>query len=188
MATPTVVSLLSGTTECIYAMGLEAHLVGRSHECDYPPAVFELPQCSIALVDHLKPAASIDAQVKELSETGSAMYSLNSNTVSGLAPNVIVVQDSCRICAVSPDALACMPLDCKVVTLIPKTLGDVLDNIVEVAEALGHKQTGLDYVSKMQQRFDLLPKPSGSPPNVAVLGYIALHLQKSRVCRVNCHD
>ena len=170
-AKPTAVSLLSSATECIYALGLEAHLVGRSHECDYPPAVSGLPECSIALVDHRKNAASIDAQVKQLSDAGTPMYELNSGTVLGLAPDVIVVQDSCRICAVSPDALSCSTLDCKVVTLCPKTLPDVLANVVEVAEALGHKQRGLDFVEKMQHRLDRLPRPS-SPPNVCVLEWI----------------
>eukprot|EP00802_Teleaulax_amphioxeia_P007522 Tamp_07529.p1 GENE.Tamp_07529~~Tamp_07529.p1 ORF type:complete len:471 (+),score=78.13 Tamp_07529:212-1414(+) len=99
------------------------------------------------------------------------MYELNSSTVSGLAPDVIVVQDSCRICAVSPDALSCSTLDCKVVTLCPKTLPDVLANVVEVAEALGHRQRGLDFVGKMQHRLDRLPRPS-SPRNVCVLEWI----------------
>ena len=170
-AKPTAVSLLSSATECIYALGLEAHLVGRSHECDYPPAVSGLPECSIALVDHRKNAASIDAQVKQLSDAGTPMYELNSGTVLGLAPDVIVVQDSCRICAVSPDALSCSTLDCKVVTLCPKTLPDVLANVVEVAEALGHRQRGLDFVGKMQHRLDRLPRPS-SPRNVCVLEWI----------------
>jgi iron complex transport system substrate-binding protein len=137
----TAVSLLSGSTEAIFALGLEAQLVGRSHECDYPAeAVGKLPACSIALVDHLEPAASIDAQVKKLSETGAPLYTLEAATVGALAPDVVFVQDSCRICAVSPSALQGVELaECEVVVLRPRTLQDVLDDIVTVASALGHR-------------------------------------------------
>ena len=102
------------------------------------------------------------------------MYTLAGNTVSGLAPDVIVVQDSCRICAVSPGAITCLPLSIKQVVLFPKTLPDVLANIVEVAASLGHEQKGVDYVASLQMRLDRLPAPNavGMLPGVLVLEWI----------------
>ena len=127
---PTVVSLLSSATETIYELGLEVHLVGRSHECDYPPACSALPQCSLAQVNHLQASSCIDRQVKELSESGATMYTLDGDTVARLAPDVIAVQGSCRICAVSPGALTNTALDCKTLVLRPRTLPDVLADVV----------------------------------------------------------
>ena len=104
---PTVVSLLSGATETIYELGLESHLVGISHECDFPPACLQLPVCSFARVDDTGTAAAIDAQVKQMSNSDVPMYQLDGDKVSSLAPDVIIVQDSCRICAVSPGEISC---------------------------------------------------------------------------------
>jgi iron complex transport system substrate-binding protein len=175
----TAVSLLSGSTEAIFALGLEAQLVGRSHECDFPAeAVAKLPACSIALVDHLEPAASIDAQVKKLSESGAPLYTLEAATVGALAPDVLFVQDSCRICAVSPSALQGVELaDCEVVVLRPRTLQDVLDDIVTVASALGHRERGVEYVAQMQARIAALARPVPAPTaarktRVAVLEWV----------------
>lgn len=176
----TAVSLLSGATETVYALGLQGQLVGRSHECDYPPhAVATLPACSRELVDHHESAASIDQQVKQLSETGEPLYKLEAATVGALAPDVLIVQDSCRICAVSPAALAGAGpalADCEVVVLRPKTLADVLADIVTVAAALGHRRRGEDYVAKLQARLAGLPAPpaaaAAGPPRVAVLEWV----------------
>jgi iron complex transport system substrate-binding protein len=179
----TVVSLLSGATETIFALGLQRQLIGRSHECDYPPApVAALPACSLALVDHAATAASIDAQVKRLSETGEPLYRLETSVVDALDPDVLIVQDSCRICAVSPGALAdaaCLLNDgCHVVTLRPRTLRDVLDDIVTVASALGHRDKGEEYVAQMRGRLAALTvfPPAGagiaSKPRVAVLEWL----------------
>ena len=175
----TVVSLLSGATEAIFAMGLEQQLVGCSHECDYPAAaVAALPTCSLALVDHTDTAAAIDAQVKALSDTGEPMYKLEAATVAALAPDVIIVQDSCRICAVSPSALAGAGpalLDCEVVTLRPRTLQDVMGDIVSVGAALGHRQLAADYASGLHERLDRLPPApqlGGAAVKVAVLEWV----------------
>ena len=173
------VSLLSGATEAIFALGLGAQLIGRSHECDYPvEAVAKLPACSMALVDYLEPAASIDAQVKKLSETGEPLYTLETATVGALAPDVLLVQDSCRICAVSPSALQGVELaECEVVVLRPRTLQDVLDDIVTVASALGHRERGVEYVAQMQARLAALTRPIPAPAAFVT----AAAAQKTRV-------
>lgn len=170
---PTVVSLLSSATETIYQLGLEAHLIGRSHESDYPPACLDLPICSIAQVDTLQHSSAIDAQVKDLSENGAPTYSLASDVIKDLAPDIVVVQDACRICAVSPKELACTQMESRTVVLLPKTIADVLANVIELADALGQRQRGLDCVAGMERRLDHLPKPDvASPPKVAVIEWI----------------
>ena len=131
----TAVSLLSGATEAIFALGLEAQLIGRSHECDYPAEpVAALPACSRELVDPSDTAANIDAQVKQLSESGEPLYRLEAATVGALAPDEVVI-------------------------LRPKTLQDVMDDIVTVASARRHRQRGVDYVTELQGRLTRLARP-----------------------------
>ena len=131
----------------------------------------------MALIDHLEPAAVIDAQVKKLSETGEPLYRLEAATVGALAPDVLLVQDSCRICAVSPSALQGVELtNCEVIVLRPRTLQDVLDDIVTVASALGHRERGVEYVAQMQARLAALappaPAPTAAKTRVAVLEWV----------------
>jgi hypothetical protein len=119
---------------------------------------------------------------KRLSETGEPLYRLETSVVDALDPDVLIVQDSCRICAVSPGALAdaaCLLNDgCHVVTLRPRTLRDVLDDIVTVASALGHRDKGEEYVAQMRGRLAALTvfPPAGagiaSKPRVAVLEWL----------------
>ena len=94
-----VVSLLSASTEMIYAMGLEDKLVGRSHECDRPAPCLALPQVSRATIDDLQSAAEIDRAVLARVVRGLSVYSLDTALLRRLQPTVIVTQDTCRVCA-----------------------------------------------------------------------------------------
>ena len=63
-----LVSLLASATEMIDELGCLDQLVGRSHECDYPPEVLSLPVVSKAQIDINASSAQIDAQIKELAQ------------------------------------------------------------------------------------------------------------------------
>ena len=179
-----VVSLLSGATEALHAMGLGHLLVGRSHECDYPPdLVLPLPQVSKALVDPSSPALAIDRSVKERSEAGLTMYALDAAQLDALRPvDVLIVQDSCRICAVSPDALdtcasACLAEGgCTVLTLCPRTLPDVLEDTIRIGRAVGEEERARQYTDQMRGRLDALAARGQTlharPPRVAVLEWV----------------
>ena len=95
-----IVSLLPSATEIVCALGLEACLVGVTHECDFPPAVARLPKVTRTLIPHDAASAEIDALVRERLKTQQALYNLDVPTLEALAPDVIVTQALCDVCAV----------------------------------------------------------------------------------------
>jgi iron complex transport system substrate-binding protein len=86
-----IVSLLASATEVVYAVGCGADLVGRSHECDHPPQVADLPGSS----------RDVDQRVRDLVERGLAIYQVDAERLRALQPDVIITQVQCEVCAVS---------------------------------------------------------------------------------------
>ena len=98
---PRIVSLLASATETIYALGMGRFLVGRSHECDYPPEVKHLPVLTGPRIDVSGNSRAIDEQVREVVQRGEPVYWVNAELLRLLRPTVIVTQDHCEVCAVS---------------------------------------------------------------------------------------
>ncbi|MGE0482604.1 MAG: cobalamin-binding protein [Gammaproteobacteria bacterium] len=134
-----IVSLLPSATEIVCALGLEAELVGVTHECDHPPAVRALPQVTTTAVPHDASSREIDAAVRERLAGTRALYSLDVATLAALAPDLIVTQALCDVCAVADtevraaaQALARVP---QVVNLEPSGLEEVFDCITAIGAA-----------------------------------------------------
>ena len=136
-----IVSLLPSATEILYALGLGDSLVGVTHECDYPPAAAKKPPLIRPRVDPHAQPAEIDRQVRELVERGESIYALDSDLLASLAPDLIVTQDLCHVCAASPHDLATaltrLPKRPRVLTLTPHSLDDVWQDILRAGEATG---------------------------------------------------
>jgi iron complex transport system substrate-binding protein len=98
-----LVSLLPAATEIISALGLGEALVGRSHECDYPEAVRELPALTKARIDTSLPSAELDALVRAIVAQRLPIYMLDEARLAALAPAVVVSPVACAVCAVSDD-------------------------------------------------------------------------------------
>src|SRR6266699_6014069 len=106
-----LVSLLASATEMIAELGCLDLLVGRSHECDYPPEIERLPVVSTVQIDINTSSSQIDAQIKQLAQQptivqGNALkalsiYAINLDLLAGLRPDVIFTQTQCEVCAVS---------------------------------------------------------------------------------------
>src|SRR5580704_15371611 len=96
-----VVSLLSSTTEIVCALGQEAALVGRSHECDFPASVLSIPVSTEARIDASQPSSAIDAQVKASLRSALSLYEVKGDVLARLRPDVLLTQDLCDVCAVS---------------------------------------------------------------------------------------
>ncbi len=96
-----IVSLIPSGTEIVSALGRADQLVGRSHECDYPASVVDLPACTAPKFDPEGSSAEIDERVREILQNALAVYSVDENKLRDLAPDVIVTQTQCEICAVS---------------------------------------------------------------------------------------
>jgi len=142
MSCPRVISLLPSATEIIHAIGRGDTLVGRSHECDFPPGVERLPAVSTARIDSdaLDPA-QIDAAVAAAIADGEQLYGVSADALAELAPDVVVTQTLCRVCAVEGDGvrstLAARALEAEVVELEPEGVDGVLASIVALGDLLG---------------------------------------------------
>ncbi|MEV6681528.1 cobalamin-binding protein [Streptomyces erythrochromogenes] len=141
-----IVSLLPAATDIVAELGLAADLVGRTHECDWPPeAVASVPVVTRAefAADELTSREISDA-VGGAAHSGSSLYTLDTGALAALAPDVLLTQDLCDVCAVSYEgvsaAVRVQGAGPRVLSLEPRTLGDVLDCLVTVGELLGVRE------------------------------------------------
>jgi len=142
-----IASLLPSTTEIVCALGQGAALVGRSHECDFPPEVAALPALTEPKLDARAASRAIDDRVKQLVREGLSVYRVDAERLRALAPSVVLTQEQCDVCAASPkdvEAALCAWTGGRprVVSLAPQTLGDVWRDLVTVATALGVPERG----------------------------------------------
>jgi iron complex transport system substrate-binding protein len=136
-----VASLLPGATEMVHFAGAGDALVGVTHECDYPMGVEKLPNLTSSKIGHVMSSAEIDAAVeKHMTDTGS-LYALDAELLEELAPDLIITQGLCDVCAVSMDlvgeVIAGLESEPEVLSLNPTSLREVLDDAVRVGEVLG---------------------------------------------------
>ena len=153
-----IVSLLPSATEIICGLGLRDQLVGVSHECDYPSDVAGLPKATRTVIPHDASSADIDTLVREQLKNKAALYSLSLTVLEKLAPDLIVTQAICDVCAVADSevqAAACaLPGNPRVVNLEPMCLADVMKCIREVGSAAERSDLADKYVSRLQERVD----------------------------------
>jgi iron complex transport system substrate-binding protein len=156
---PRVVSFLPAATEIAYALGGGADLVGRSHECDYPADARRLPIVSrpALSLDGLT-QSEIDTAVTERMHSGESLYVVDERLLNSLAPDVILTQDLCQVCAPSGNeltrALASIPSHPAVVYLTPRTLAEIDENIIAVGEAIGRTDAARALVDRTQSRLE----------------------------------
>jgi len=150
-----IVTLLPSATEIVCALGFESSLVGRSHECDYPPSVMHLPILTESKFDPDGDSATINTRVITLLQEALSVYRVHADLLQELAPDVIVTQSQCDVCAVSFDevqrvASDALGNDAHIVSLEPNALTDVLADIQRVADALGAPERGVELVTKIK--------------------------------------
>lgn len=156
-----IISLLAAGTEIVCELGLEAQLVGRSHECDYPKSILNLPVCSSAMINPTANSLEIDKQVKGVLTDALSFYQLNRELIKTLKPNVIITQTQCEVCAVSLsdvekalEDLLDEPVE--IISLEPNNLDAIFTDIKIVSEILGVPERGADLTDRMQERMDLI--------------------------------
>src|SRR5215208_6591559 len=96
-----IVSLLPSATEIVAALGLADHLVGITHSCDYPPEILDRPRGTRTSLPTAGPSREIDAAVRAQQASGDGLYSLDVDLLTELAPDLILTQGLCDVCAVS---------------------------------------------------------------------------------------
>ncbi len=166
-----IISLLASATEIITELDCLEQMVGRSHECDYPPEILHLPVVSTTQIDINTSSEQIDAQIKQLVEQkdvvqGDAfkalsIYTLDVELLQQLQPDVIFTQTQCEVCAVSErDVIQAIRhltgLQPSVVSLTPYQLSDVWEDVLRVGKALNRVVQAQELVRGYQQRLEQL--------------------------------
>lgn len=157
-----VVSLLAAGTEILHALGAGEYLVGVSHECDHPPEVAELPRLTRPRIDPSRPGGEIDREIRALVAEGTSPYEVDAEALRDLRPDLIVTQDQCEVCAVSPrDLEAALAAwtgapEVRVISLRPHSLSDVWDDFRRVGGAVGRAPAAEDLVRSCRERLGRL--------------------------------
>jgi iron complex transport system substrate-binding protein len=152
-----IVSLLPAATEILYAIGAGDSVVGVTHECDFPLDAARKPKLIRPRVDPSAPPAELDRQVRELVERGESIYAVDADLLASLAPDIIVTQDLCHVCAASPEdlasALSRLPRERapRVLTFTPRTLADVWAGIRKIGEAVNCASRAQALASALEQ-------------------------------------
>ncbi|HLZ55963.1 MAG TPA: cobalamin-binding protein [Ktedonosporobacter sp.] len=166
-----IVSLLASATEMIVALGCLDQMVGRSHECDWPPEVQDLPLVSTVQIDVNASSSQIDAQIKQLASAPSttqdpalkalSIYTINVELLQQLQPDIIFTQTQCEVCAVSErDVVHALQhltgLQPHIISLAPYRLSDVWEDMRRVGQALGSMTQAESLIEGYQQRLQHL--------------------------------
>ncbi len=149
-----ICSLLPSATEIVGALGLTGALVGRSAECDWPPEVRDLPVVTAARVDTDALASlEIDRAVRDALADGRSLYALDEELIEELAPDVILTQDLCAVCAVSSDDVGRLcDVDAAVLSFDPRRIAGIEDSVRELAGELGVAERGDEVVAEMEEK------------------------------------
>jgi iron complex transport system substrate-binding protein len=153
-----IASLLSAATEILYGLGLGEQVVAVSHECDYPLEVAAKPRVTRSNVDSARPSDEIDREVREHVAAGGALYEIDAERLAAMAPDLIVTQAQCDVCAVRyADVLALVSerpelRRTRVLALNPQSLEDVFADIRRVGEAAGAASAAEVLVAALKAR------------------------------------
>jgi len=177
---PRILSLLPSTTEIAGALELTDCVVGRSHECDRPDEVLQLPIVTQPKLDLEAPSHAIDQRVRDLVRNGLSVYRVEAERVRELAPDVILTQTQCEVCAVTPGDLdealgEWMGRRPELVAVEPNTLDEVLEDFVRVAVGCGVPERGFALRDRERKRIESITRATRAAPEafrVACLEWI----------------
>ena len=156
-----IVSLLPAATEWICAFGGEDDLVGRSHECDFPPSVQDRPVVTEATFESADDSAAIDEAVQQQIDEGLSLYAVDLERLRALEPDLIVTQAQCDVCAVSMPQLEAA-LDewvggaPQVVSMTAMTLKEVLDEALQLGQALQRADAAMAAIARREKKLKVL--------------------------------
>ncbi len=173
-----IASLVPSATEMLFALGLGESVVAVTHECDYPPQARALPHLTRTVLPSGLDARQIDSAVKAAVGEGRALYELDEERLTELAPDLIVTQAVCDVCAVSyEDVLevaARLPGEPRVVQQDPSTLGEMLEDVIRLGEATGATAEAHELRGELEGRLAAVRAAvSGArPPRVIALEWL----------------
>lgn len=177
---PRVVSLLPAATEIVAALGALDQLVGVTHECDHPAAAMRLPRVTASAIDREASSRTIDADVRALASVGAPVFTLDAALVASLAPDVLLTQSVCEVCALPGSevdrAVAALAVAPAVVSLGGTTLDGVWDDVRRVGDAIGRRAAAdmlVDtLIARMRHVHETLKAARAPRPRVAVIEWL----------------
>ena len=148
-----VVSLLPSATEIVASLGMTSKLVGRSAECDWPPRVLSLPVVTAARVSTARLGSrAIDERVRAAIAEGASLYAVDERLIRELEPDLVITQDLCEVCAVSSgEVRSIRGLGADVLSLDPRTVGQIEGTVDAIADRLGVRERGSGVVREMRR-------------------------------------
>jgi len=168
-----IVSLLPSATEILFDIGAGDDVAGITHECDFPPQAQHLPRLTSSALPAAGISVEIDRHVRRSLHAGSSLYHLDAELLERLAPDLIVTQELCAVCAVSYEivdrAAKRLTSDPRIVSLEPSSLEDVYANIITLGEFTGHEQGAAALVEALRARERVVRSGVAGRPRPRVL-------------------
>jgi iron complex transport system substrate-binding protein len=167
MTTPRIVSFLPSATEIACALGLEGSLLGITHECDYPPEVKTKP----VVVRNVLPLetmsqSEIDRAVAERMRAGLSLYQIDEQLLREIAPDLILTQDLCQVCAPSGNevsqVLKSLPKTPQILWMTPRNVSEIFDNVRDLGVATGRTKEADKLVDECKARIEALSLKSAT--------------------------
>ena len=153
-----IVSLVPSATEIVCALDLSNALVGISQDCDFPPEILDRPVLSAAIIEPAEPSILIDRRIRQAVHNGQSVYHLDAAALARLAPDLILTQELCAVCAPSytlvERAAKLLRGQPQVLSLEPTSLSDVLDNILLVGRMAGRERRAEALVERLRARIE----------------------------------
>jgi iron complex transport system substrate-binding protein len=146
-----IISLLTGATEIVCALGAGDELVGRSHECDNPAWVRRLPSCTRAAFDTELTSREVDAEVRRRLNDGEPLYHIDTAKINELRPDLLIAQAHCEVCAVTPTDVtrSGKQIGCRVISLQAGSIAGIIADVQSIAEAIGRPDAGKRLVAEI---------------------------------------
>ena len=168
-----IVSLLPSATEILFGIGAGGEVVGVTHECDYPHQAIALPKLTRSALPQTANPGEIDRHVRASLHQGSSLYHLDSELLERLAPDLIVTQELCRVCAVSYEivdrAARRLSTDPRIVSLEPASLDDVYANVATLGSMTGHVAEAETFLHSLRHRENAVRERTEAHTKPAVL-------------------
>ncbi|MCE7002588.1 cobalamin-binding protein [Kibdelosporangium philippinense] len=169
-----IVSLLPAATDIVHVLGRSADLVGRTHECDWPEEVSSVPVVTASGVDNSLSSREISAAVGG-AHHGSSIYGLDTDLLATQAPDLVLTQDLCDVCALSykqvAEAVRILDVGPRVISLEPRTIAEILTCIQQVGEVLGVQDTEAR-IQALRSRLEHLHNRVKTRPTVVAIEWL----------------
>lgn len=164
---PRIVSFLPSATEIACALGLADSIVGITHECDYPPAIRAKPVVvrNVLPIERMS-QSEIDRAVAERIRSGQSLYQIDEELLRTLAPDLILTQNLCQVCAPSGNEVShvikALPHAPQILWLTPQSLSEIFDNVRELGAATGRDAEAAALVKHCEVRLERLAERLGT--------------------------